>query len=39
MNIYDSECVTIISELSKSISEDELYESIDWFSIFSMTES
>lgn len=39
MNVYDRECDTIIRELSKYISEDELYESIDWFSTFSMNES
>ena len=39
MNVYDNECDNIIKELSKYISEDELYESIDWFSTFSMTKS
>ncbi len=39
MNVYDNECDNIIKELSKYISEDELYESIDWFSTFSMNKS
>lgn len=39
MNVYDDECDNIIKELSKYISEDELYESIDWFSTFSMNKS
>lgn len=39
MHVFDSECDAIIRELSTYMSEDALYDSIDWFSTFSMTES
>lgn len=39
MNVFDSECDAIIRELSTCMSENELYDSIDWFSTFSMTAS
>jgi hypothetical protein len=39
MNVFDSECDAIIRELSTCMSEDALYDSIDWFSTFNMTAS
>lgn len=39
MNVYDEECDNLIQELSKYISENELYESIDWSTAFNITES
>jgi len=39
MEVYNAECDKMIIELSKYISEDELYESIDWSTAFNITES
>ena len=39
MHVFDDECDAIIRELSTCMSEDALYDSIDWFSTFSMTQS
>ena len=37
MHVFDDECDAIIRELSTHMSEDALYDSIDWFSTFSMS--
>ena len=37
LHVFDDECDAIIRELSTCLSENELYDSIDWFSTFSMT--
>lgn len=39
MHVFDDECDAIIRELSTYLSENALYDSIDWFSTFSMTQS
>lgn len=39
MHVFDDECDAIIRELSTCMSENALYDSIDWFSTFSMTQS
>lgn len=39
MNVFDSECDALIRELSGYLSEDQLYDSIDWFATFGMTPS
>jgi len=39
MNVYDTECDHLIRELSKHMSEDELYSGIDWFGNFNLNES
>lgn len=39
LNVYDAECDNLIRELAKYISENELYESIDWSTAFNTTES
>ena len=37
MHVFDDECDALIRELSNYLSEAQLYDSIDWFSTFSMT--
>ena len=39
MHVFDDECDAIIRELSTCMSEDALYDSVDWSSTFSMTAS
>lgn len=39
MHVFDDECDAIIRELSTYMSENDMYDSIDWFSTFSMTAS
>ena len=39
MHVFDDECDAIIRELSTYMSENDMYDGIDWFSTFSMTAS
>lgn len=39
MHVFDDESDAIVRELATYLPENELYDSIDWFSTFSMTES
>lgn len=39
MHVFDDECDAIIRDLANYLSEDELYDSIDWYATFSMSES
>lgn len=39
MHVFDDECDAIIRELSSHMSEDAMYDSIDWYATFSMSEA
>jgi len=39
LKVYNKECDELITEISKLVSMNELYEMFDWFDNFSATES